>query len=272
MISIITAIHNGLAINELFLENLKKYTYHPYELIIIDNNSTDGSREFFKSNGAVVIENDKNFSYPVCQNQGIQKAKYDIYGFLNNDIIVAPHWDKHLIDIATEHGLEAITPCGIERIESIRSSQLIRLKWKIIKNGLAVLGKNKALFKLMHRLMYGNWDLYNQRRYKEFGNSVVEGFIGNTVLMFKSLIDKVGLWDERMQAADFDLYLRMKKRNLEVGDVKPLHMALGVFNHHFIRLTVNSKPTPFHDFGNILTLEQKWGKENLEKLLVDNAW
>ena len=51
MISIITAIHNGLAINKFYEASLKKYTVNPFELIIIDNVSTDGSTEFFEKSG-----------------------------------------------------------------------------------------------------------------------------------------------------------------------------------------------------------------------------
>ena len=40
MISIIAAVHNQLPINKLFYDSLVKYTYHPFELIIIDNNSS----------------------------------------------------------------------------------------------------------------------------------------------------------------------------------------------------------------------------------------
>ncbi|MEO5572209.1 MAG: glycosyltransferase, partial [Bacteroidia bacterium] len=109
MISIITAVHNGLAMNKIFLDNLEKYSHHPFELIIIDNNSTDGSREFFKQNKATVIENAGNYSYPYCQNQGIKKAKFDILAFLNNDVIVSPGWDKRLIEIAEKNSLEIIT-------------------------------------------------------------------------------------------------------------------------------------------------------------------
>ena len=117
MISIITAIHNGLPMNRIFWHYLVKYTRNPFELIIIDNNSTDGSRDFFKSVGAVVIENKLNYSYPVCQNQGISVAKYDLFVFINNDIIVSPDWDQRLLEAADAGGLDIITPVGIEMLE-----------------------------------------------------------------------------------------------------------------------------------------------------------
>lgn len=272
MISIITAVHNGLAVNELFFESLKKYTHHPFELIIIDNNSTDGSREYFEKQGAKVISNPVNYSYPYCQNQGIREAKYDVLAFLNNDIIVSPQWDKRLLKIADANGLEVITPCGIERLESPEATQRIRRKWKAIKNFLSLLGYRKGVFLMMHRMMYGSWEAFNDSRYRRFGNKVVEGFVGNSVIMKRSAIDKVGLWDERIQAADFDLYVRTKKRSMEQGDIRPVHIALGVFNHHFIRITVHSRPAGFADKDRLISLEDKWGKEALDKYLADNVF
>src|ERR1017187_5974770 len=117
MISIITAIHNQLAMNKLFYASLQKYTHHPFELIIIDNHSTDGSTEFFRSKGAHVIYNDHNYSYPYCQNQGIRSAKFEYLAFLNNDIVVSPFWDKRLIEVLHSRQLQVVTSCGIERME-----------------------------------------------------------------------------------------------------------------------------------------------------------
>jgi glycosyltransferase involved in cell wall biosynthesis len=48
MISIITAVHNQLAMNKLFMQSLRKYSAMDFELIIIDNASTDGSADFLK--------------------------------------------------------------------------------------------------------------------------------------------------------------------------------------------------------------------------------
>lgn len=270
MISIITAIHNGIEINKVFLSFLKKNTKNPFELIIIDNASTDGSAEFFEQNGAIVIKNKENFSYPVSQNRGIEKATTDDLFFLNNDIIVSPHWDENLLKTAELHQLEVVTSCGIERIESLVKTKRIRKKWGVIKFLVNLLPNNPQKYLLMHKMMYGNWNSFCQKRLTAFKFQVVEGFVGNTVFIKRSALAKIGLWDEQIQAADFDLYVRTKKRSLEVGDIKPCHIALGTFIHHFIRITVHNKPMPFVDAKNLISLEQKWGEDKLNMYLADN--
>ena len=65
-----------------------------------------------------------------------------------------------------------------------------------------------------------DWKKINDERFEKFGYRIQEGFVGNTVLMKKSAIEKTGLWDERIQAADFDLYIRSKKRNLSFQEIQ----------------------------------------------------
>src|SRR5258707_3447218 len=117
MISIITAVHNGLAFNKIYLEYLRKYTHNTYEVIIIDNASTDGTREFFQDNGCKVIANDLNYSYPYTQNQGIRSATGEYPFFLNNDIIVSPGWDQRLIEAARKDNIDIISAAGVEDME-----------------------------------------------------------------------------------------------------------------------------------------------------------
>ena len=270
MISIITAVHNQLEMNQLFLEHLRKYTVNPFEVIIIDNNSTDGTREYFEKEGCVVIKNDANFSYPYTQNQGIKAAKYDVFAFLNNDIIVCPQWDKKILESMHVNELDLITVCGIERVETPELTKQMGRKWKRIKNILKQFGLSKFNLKLMHKLMYGNWETFNQKRELAFKNKVIEGFVGNSVIFNRSALQKIGPWDERIQMADFDIYMRSKKRNLEHGDMKPCHIALNVFNHHYIRITAKSKPPAFADAHNMIKLEDKWNDAERQLLLKDN--
>lgn len=264
MISIITAVYNQLEMNKLFFEYLEKNTFNEFELIIIDNGSNDGSLEFFKNNGAIVIENEGNYSYPYCQNRGIEKAQSEYLCFLNNDIIVSKNWDKRMIENMEYNGLEVATTCGVERLETTEITKKYKRKWQKIKNIIGIFGKNKKSLELMHKIMYPNWDKFCEDRYNKFKNKIKEGFVGNTVIIKRSALNKIGNWDERIQGADFDLYMRTKKRNEEVGDIKPCYIALDVFNHHYIRLTFKTKYPEFKDKKNLISLEEKWGKKIIE--------
>ena len=266
MISIITAIYNQRAVNQLYWESLRRHTHYPFELIVIDNHSTDGSADFFESVGAKVIRNPANYSYPHSQNQGIALAQYDWLAFLNNDIIVSPQWDQHLIASMEKNGLDVATVCGIEQIENAVETKKLKRRWKKIKNFLALFGYNKTTLNLMHRWMYGNWVKFCADRNSRFAGQVKEGFVGNTVMIRRRALAKIGLWDERQQGADFDLYLRTKQRAKEMGDMKPMHVCLDVFNHHYIRLTAKGGYPPFADRANLISLEEKWSAAELAVL------
>ena len=267
MLSIIVAVHNQLPMNQLFWEHLSRNTEGEWELIVVDNLSTDGSREFFRSVGALVIENQGNYSYPYCQNRGIENANGNVLAFLNNDVVVPKGWNTRLLESMQHNGLDLITSCGIERVETRVHTKKLRKRWRWTK-GLAslVFGKTKFSLELMHRWMYPNWQAFINQRGIDFRYKTIEGFVGNTVMMSRRAIDLIGLWDERIQAADFDLYLRSKVRARDHGDIKPVAIALDVFVHHFIRLTLADGYPPFVDKSRLIGLEDKWSSEDLKML------
>jgi hypothetical protein len=178
-----------------------------------------------------------------------------VFAFLNNDIIVCPNWDKLLLETLQVNALDLVTSCGIEQVENKQASILLRRRWNYAKNFVNLFPTSITSLKLMHSLMYGNWEKFCSARDAPFHNQVKEGFVGHSVFCTRKGLDLIGLWDEKLQAADFDIYMRSKKRNLEFGDIKPCHIALNIFNHHYIRLTVRSKPTPFADAANIIKLK-----------------
>ena len=106
MISIIVAVHNQIEFNRLFLHYLECNSHYPYELIIVDNHSTDGSAELFEEHGAIVIRNPDNHCYPDSQNMGMERASFDYFAFLNNDIVVAPDWDLQALEAMRIYGLD----------------------------------------------------------------------------------------------------------------------------------------------------------------------
>lgn len=270
MISIITSVHNQLGMNKLFHESIKANTVLPFELIVIDNNSTDGSKEFFKERADIFIENKANYSYPYCQNQGIAVANYEYLAFFNNDILVSKEWDKKILQIMNDQAIEVISFATNDHLESKEVQRKLHKKWKRVKYIVReFLGTNMNALKSMVRLTYGDFDKFCADRYDTFKDKVIEGFSGSCILIKRSAFEKIGTWDERLQAADFDLFFRTKERSINYRDMKPLQVALGIYIHHFQRLTLRSKKLiPFADEKNIISLKEKWG-DKVETLYKD---
>lgn len=70
-ISIVSAFHDLLPYNQVFWEMLKKYTFYPFELIAVDNGSSDGSADFFESFGVKVLKQPLNLNYSKAMNIGL---------------------------------------------------------------------------------------------------------------------------------------------------------------------------------------------------------
>jgi GT2 family glycosyltransferase len=268
-LSIIVVVQDLLPMNRLFLEHLRAATDGPYELIVVDNASTDGSGEFFAAQGATVLVNDQSYGYGHCHNRGLAVATGDIVAFLNNDLILSPHWDTRLLEIMAAQGLDVITPCTAENVEDRAATRRLMRRWKRIKNPtLFLLGAGELALRLSHRLMYGNWNRFVEARWRRFGQRVKEGFVGAAVIMTRRGLELLGAWDPRVQAADFDLFIRSKDRSLTHGDVKPCAIALGVFVHHYIRLTSRRRRRPFVDQDRFVTIDTKWGPELAARYLA----
>ena len=270
MISIITSIHNQLGMNMLYFEYLEKNTFYPFQLIVIDNASTDGSGDFFESKGAVVIRNDQNYGYPHCQNQGIPHAKYDYLMFLNNDVVVSRHWDKITIERMQEHGLDVASCAGTNRLYKKKTTRVHLKKWYILKYSMLFLGGNGyANMKRMHHFFFRfNFKGFYEKFRKKYFNVVVEGIAGFNVIMTRKGLEKIGEWDPRLMSADFDVFLRTKKRALEHGDIKPIHLIAEVYLHHYLRLTLKSNYAPFADQDQLIKLDDKWTKEEIRDMMM----
>jgi len=270
MISIITAIYNQLDMNKLYWEYLLKYTTTPFELIIIDNNSTDGSREFFQSlpiDVVKVIANDRNYSYPHCQNQGIAVAKYDILVFFNNDLLVSPQWDVRLLEVLRHDKRELVSFASNDRLCNSAETKKISRRWKRIKYAVMFFGGQRRFsLQLMHRLCYGNWEKYCEKVFNRHGFSCTIGFSGSAIAATRSAIEKLAMWDKTQQGADFNLFYSSCFRAETTNDIQPMATINGIFIHHYRRLTLyGEKYPPFADLQNLKTWEDNWTVEQLQR-------
>lgn len=268
MISIITAIHNQLEMNKLYWQYLLKYTDNVFELIIIDNVSDDGSREFFESLGPTVkvIANDRNYSYPHCQNQGIEIAKYDTLAFLNNDLLVSPHWDSRMLEVLGTDNRHVVSLSSNDRMVDKSTTKRISRRWKQIKYPIITLFSTSRFSLLaMQKLCYGNWERYCEKIYQKYGLSMTPGFSGSAIIMNRKAISMLGCWDPSQQGADFNLFFETCQRHELHGDIQPIAIINGVFVHHYRRLTLYGSWPAFADEGNLKTREEKWGAERIAR-------
>tara|TARA_Y100000996_G_scaffold63310_1_gene42891 strand:+ start:279 stop:1328 length:1050 start_codon:yes stop_codon:yes gene_type:complete len=97
-VSIIIPHWNGIDTLSECLISLFKTRHDSYEVIVVDNASTDGSQPWLKNTYPQVklIENDKNYGYAGGCNRGALEANGDYLIFLNNDTIQDPDWIQNL--------------------------------------------------------------------------------------------------------------------------------------------------------------------------------
>lgn len=95
LVSIIILNKNGLSyLKKLFNNFSDKTNYSNYEIIVVDNNSSDGSIEFLKNLNLPIriIENKTNVSFSKGNNDAVKIANGDYILLLNNDLVPTHGW------------------------------------------------------------------------------------------------------------------------------------------------------------------------------------
>ena len=93
MLSIIAVVINNLEVNKRFVSSIRQYTDCDYELILIDNASTDAKAiEFAKTNADKYLRFDTIASLSKAWNKGIELSTGRYVAVVNNDIVVTPNW------------------------------------------------------------------------------------------------------------------------------------------------------------------------------------
>jgi GT2 family glycosyltransferase len=106
LVSIVLLNYNGRKFIELW-SSLFKVEYPNYEIIFVDNGSSDKSDELFEEMlskhldrrvNVKIIKLKKNVGYSKANNIGVRKANGDYIVLLSNDIEVDKYWLKNMIE------------------------------------------------------------------------------------------------------------------------------------------------------------------------------
>jgi GT2 family glycosyltransferase len=101
--SIVVLNWNGKGMLRTCLQSLSNLTYPDYEIIVVDNASTDGSPEMVTREfpSAKVIVNEENLGFAAGCNVGIRVSKGKMIALFNNDAIAEPAWLTKLVEAMT---------------------------------------------------------------------------------------------------------------------------------------------------------------------------
>ncbi|HFQ7705814.1 TPA: glycosyltransferase [Clostridioides difficile] len=234
--SIIILTYNQLEYTKICIESIRKFTNpDSYEIIIIDNNSTDGTINWLKTQEDVtVIYNNENLGFPKGCNQGIKIAKGDNILLLNNDTIVTPNWLSNM-----NKALWSSKEIGAVGTVSNYCSynQEIHVNYNNIEE----------MLEFAYNFNKSNTSLWYYRN----------KLIGYCLMIKKEVLDKVGLLDEIFTPGNFeddDISFRMLLSGYK------LFLCKDTFIHHFGSISFKSSNNSYHELLKVNSnkFKDKW--------------
>jgi len=234
--SVIIPTWNQLQYSQRCIESIRKHTHLPYELIVVDNGSTDGTRAWLESlSGVHLIANETNLGYPKACNQGLRAAKGENLLLLNNDTVVTPGWLRRLLERL--HSAEDVGIVGPLTNYAVGEQRI------------------EPPYRDLAQLDGFAWELGRRHRGASFATGMLVGFC---LLMRRDVLDRIGLLDEGFGIGTFedtDLSFRATKEGYR------LLVCQDAFVHHFGSRTISGNAVGVHELleQNRLRFETKWG-------------
>ncbi|MEM3578196.1 MAG: glycosyltransferase family 2 protein [Candidatus Bathyarchaeia archaeon] len=211
-VTVIILNYNGASYVKRCLGSVLWNSYPNFEVLFIDNNSTDGSanlaEKLFGSNPRLtIIRNAKNLGFSVGNNIGFERSKAKYVIVLNNDTEVQKNFIETLVRVAESD--ESIGSVGCKIVQSDGS---VRYGPKYMAYGLIVHARQR-------------------QTYEKFTVNLAN--CGCAALYRKSVIDKIGGFDPLFWAdwEDHDLGYRINLagyKSVYTPETMVLHLGGGL--------------------------------------------
>jgi GT2 family glycosyltransferase len=103
-VTVVVCSYNGARVIEDCLEGLARLEYPSYDVVVIDDGSTDGTAAIARSYGVKVIST-PNHGLSHARNLGLEAASGELIAYTDDDARPDPHWLTYLVDtfLRTDH-------------------------------------------------------------------------------------------------------------------------------------------------------------------------
>lgn len=196
-----------------------------YEIILVDNASTDGSREFFKNyRGITYIYNEKNLGFGAANNVGMRIARGENILCLNSDTIFINNALKYFVEYETEYNHNVVLGSWLldQEMNITHSYGYFITPQKELRTAIRVYTDR---IPLLNRISF------DEEKYSDTPLNV-DYITGADLFIPKSIIKKVGMFDESffMYCEETDWQKRMETEGFErvvINGPKIMHLEQG---------------------------------------------
>lgn len=179
--SIIIPTYNRLDLLQACISSIRRYTDSPYEIIVVDNASTDGTAAWCRQEKTMHISLPRNEGFPIACNKGLQLSSGDTLVLLNNDTVVTPNWLRNM-----SAALNSASDVGIVGPVTNYASGSQQVDYPF---------EDIAEFqRIAAEVNVPNHAKWNR----------VERIVGICLVFHRSLIEKIGLLDERFSPGHYE--------------------------------------------------------------------
>jgi GT2 family glycosyltransferase len=214
-ISIVIVNYNVKDLLDNCIESIKKSNFDgDYEIIVVDNNSTDNSVEFLKPKHPDVnfIANQENVGFSKANNQGFDVSSGKYILILNPDTLIEPDTLQKMYDLLESDNEIGAAGCKVLN-EDGSFQQACRRSFPTPWNSFCKLFGLQKMFpksKLFSSYNLSYLDINEQYE--------VEALIGAFIFTRKKVLDAIGGFDESffMYGEDLDLCFKIKKNDWKI--------------------------------------------------------
>lgn len=234
--SIVIPVWNNAALTRQCLTALAEVTDDvTYEVILVDNGSTDGVQDFLRTLGGdvQVIRNEENLGFAKACNQGARAARGEFLVFLNNDTIPLKGWLSALVEDIRAHADVAVV-----------GSKLLFEDGSIQHAGVAF---SRECLMPYHMYRGGRAEAACANRRRE-----LQCVTAACMLVRRRVFEQVDGFDEgyRNGFEDVDLCLKIRKQAWKI-----VYQPKSVLYH----LESKTPGRKIHELDNSQRLRERWG-------------